>query len=1061
MGASITFGLPYSLRLPGYLTVVGQASFLANTAAISSTVGAVVVTGGIALGGDIFSAGNATFQGGVIMGGSGGLALETPTGSAATVYVTPDTGGAFLVTINRASTAGRIVNSSTTGFGNLELANAAGLTGEIGVGGSGVSGFRASVMYLNTQFAGAMAFGINGAEKMRIASSGNVGIGTTNPLGLFFVHTATDLNIRFSTQSGSSDIASVNDAANAFAAFKIEGSVLSLNAQSGGNVGIGTTAPSSKLVVKATSDTSQLSLWQYNWDGGYDFKAPSDGSLGIYRSTIATPRFLIDPTGNVGIGTASPGVKLDVAGAINATGTTAATAISTLTQNSGTGYGLKIVPGSDSLFALGITNAANNAFNIQLYGDGHATFGGSLAVTGGITATSDIIWDSLIGVGGGASALSAGWVSGNANQLTLWGSLYYNGAYRAAQTGHYSGRFEYTNTTGNWVVYGTSTTQTAASAITNEVTIATFSPTGLAVTGAFSATGSSSGGAITFGPAFTALSWGTNSIDVNGVSGGVIATYFNGTATGYLFGSSSDNLDIVARSASGHIRSQINGGTYMDLTTAGLAVTGALIAGISTFTTVNGLTISITTGTLSITNGKTLTVSNSLTLSATDGSTLAIGGGGTLGSAAYTASSAYEVPLTFSTGLNRSTNTVTVNTSQSISVLSNLTTNGFVKTSGNNGTLTIDTNTYLTGNQTITLSGDVSGSGATSITTAIGASKVTNTMLAGSIAASKLIGTDITMVGTISSGTWNGTVIDPTYGGTGVNNGSFTLTLTTSGTLGSAAYTASSAYAPATSGTAIFYGNGSGGFSNVTISTGLSFVGGTLTASGSGGTVTSVSVVIANGISGTVSTATTTPAITLTLGAINPSSIGVTSAGRAVFAASFDPTANAVGAVVLQGSYGGGLVFSDTAFAGLWTSDNGQSLHFGSNGSSSGFGSVNGSVTLKNGLFGIGNVPTYTLDVSGTIRNTGGLILSVVVKTASYSLLVTDYEVVANSGNALTFTLPSPVNGQTYVIKNRNAGVLTLSGGTMFAMSAVTSFALRLGESCTLCYDGTYWIITS
>jgi len=51
-------------------------------------------------------------------------------------------------------------------------------------------------------------------------------------------------------------------------------------------------------------------------------------------------------------------------------------------------------------------------------------------------------------------------------------------------------------------------------------------------------------------------------------------------------------------------------------------------------------------------------------------------------------------------------------------------------------------------------------------------------------------------------------------------------------------------YAPATSGTAILYGNGSGGFSNVTIGTGISFAGGTLSASGSGGTVTSVAATV-------------------------------------------------------------------------------------------------------------------------------------------------------------------------------------------------------------------------
>jgi hypothetical protein len=64
--------------------------------------------------------------------------------------------------------------------------------------------------------------------------------------------------------------------------------------------------------------------------------------------------------------------------------------------------------------------------------------------------------------------------------------------------------------------------------------------------------------------------------------------------------------------------------------------------------------------------------------------------------------------------------------------------------------------------------------------------------------------------------------------------------------------------APATSGTSILYGNGSGGFSNVTIGTGVSFVGGTLSATGSGGTVTSVT-----GTSPVVSSGGTTPAISL------------------------------------------------------------------------------------------------------------------------------------------------------------------------------------------------------
>lgn len=82
--------------------------------------------------------------------------------------------------------------------------------------------------------------------------------------------------------------------------------------------------------------------------------------------------------------------------------------------------------------------------------------------------------------------------------------------------------------------------------------------------------------------------------------------------------------------------------------------------GAITPTSVNGLTITSTTGTFTLTNAKVFSVANTLTLAGTDGSTLNVGTGGALGTAAYTAASAYEVPLTFSGGVTRSTNTITV-----------------------------------------------------------------------------------------------------------------------------------------------------------------------------------------------------------------------------------------------------------------------------------------------------------------------------------------------------------------------------------------------------------------
>jgi hypothetical protein len=50
-------------------------------------------------------------------------------------------------------------------------------------------------------------------------------------------------------------------------------------------------------------------------------------------------------------------------------------------------------------------------------------------------------------------------------------------------------------------------------------------------------------------------------------------------------------------------------------------------------------------------------------------------------------------------------------------------------------------------------------------------------VLSGSTLGSGVTASSLTSVGTIATGTWNGTVIGSTYGGTGVNNGASTITL--------------------------------------------------------------------------------------------------------------------------------------------------------------------------------------------------------------------------------------------------------------------------------------------
>ena len=118
-------------------------------------------------------------------------------------------------------------------------------------------------------------------------------------------------------------------------------------------------------------------------------------------------------------------------------------------------------------------------------------------------------------------------------------------------------------------------------------------------------------------------------------------------------------------------------------------------------------------------------------------------------------------------------------------------------------------------------------------------------------------GGTVTGVSVVSANGLAGTVA------TATTTPAITLSTTVTGLLkgnGTAISAAASGtdYAPATSGASILYGNGSGGFSNVTIGTGVSFAAGTLSATGSGGTVTSVT-----GTAPVVSSGGATPAISM------------------------------------------------------------------------------------------------------------------------------------------------------------------------------------------------------
>jgi hypothetical protein len=100
------------------------------------------------------------------------------------------------------------------------------------------------------------------------------------------------------------------------------------------------------------------------------------------------------------------------------------------------------------------------------------------------------------------------------------------------------------------------------------------------------------------------------------------------------------------------------------------------------------------------------------------------------------------------------------------------------------------------------------------------------TVLSATALGSGVVGSSLTSVGTIGTGTWQGTIISPTYGGTGVNNASRTLTIATGNISLTAAAGGSTVTLPATGTLAT--SDGAETLINKTIALGSNTITGTL-----------------------------------------------------------------------------------------------------------------------------------------------------------------------------------------------------------------------------------------
>ena len=172
-------------------------------------------------------------------------------------------------------------------------------------------------------------------ERMRIDTSGNVGIGTSSPTaGAGY----TSVSIRNATNGGNIDLGVGSTiygqwlatsassrllAANgAYQTFEV-GGIERIRIDTSGNVGIGTSSPVARLDIISGSARVYISnqsatgfITAVNTTNTAYAPLAVNGSELILKTGDAE-RARIDSSGNVGIGTSSPTVKLDVNGSIN------------------------------------------------------------------------------------------------------------------------------------------------------------------------------------------------------------------------------------------------------------------------------------------------------------------------------------------------------------------------------------------------------------------------------------------------------------------------------------------------------------------------------------------------------------------------------------------------------------------------------------------------------------------------------------------------------------------------------------------------------------------------
>ena len=228
----------------------------------------------------------------------------------------------------------------------------------------------------------------SGVEKMRIDSSGQVGIGTISPTKALDVEGNIRAKVTGGTSAAEIDMTSggtwrlrsnPTSGTNAYGMDIVKGSAgtdVKLSIDSSGKVGIGLANPAALLEVEGSQDNNWAGRFENTHSGGYGVLAVTAGSTAndrafeVRKNTSQTAMMVLG-TGNVGIGTSSPSAPIDVV-------TNSNVYAAEFTQsNTSNGDGVQIVVGStaSSDYALTVRSDGGNTSGLAVKADGKVGIG--------------------------------------------------------------------------------------------------------------------------------------------------------------------------------------------------------------------------------------------------------------------------------------------------------------------------------------------------------------------------------------------------------------------------------------------------------------------------------------------------------------------------------------------------------------------------------------------------------------------------------------------------------------------------------------------------------------